>query len=739
MISVGFQLAGRPWIAKLCRNVLGGKSLLDISTCFVLHLAREDALKGRSYQTEAVGMNRQRVTGLYGYDVLKSANGFQAFAQAAIEKSEELIDRIKQSPPSMETIRLFDDLSDTICTVVDSAELCRNTHPDLDFVQEASQASMKMYEYLHRLNSNTILYHAIIKVEQSGTLTTEEAKRAAQSLRVEFERGGIHLPEEKLERVHELNLRVTQLGREFVENILKDPGHVDIFPASKVPKCIQQMIKPIFRSKDGTLAEFPKGGRSTRGFESGVRVFTEAENLSTILKWARDRELRKQAYMEGYSVPKANLRVIDGLIAARHELSQLLGYQSFAHFAVAPTLAGSPDVVKSFLMDLSEKIRGKADEELKMLERFGKDVEGACFNAVNAWDEAYYTGLMKAQTLDLNARVVASYFPLAQCIEGLKLITKSLFGAVLKQVPLARGEAWHPDVAKYTLHHSLEGDLGYLYLDLYARKGKFPGSAHFAIRGGRRLAVNDYQLPVVALVCNFSTHASSCPILNHWEVETLFHEFGHALHSLLTRTDYQHFSGTRTALDFVETPSNLFEYYAWDYRVLTRFARHYATGEPIPVKMVEAMNKAKNLFAATELQRQVLYAMIDQNLFGDQPLPAKDSTSIIASLKHQHTSLKHVEGTHWHTRFNHLVTYGAGYYSYLFARCFAATIWHKVCMGDPLSLETGEILRTSLLQHGGGKDPALMIKECAGEEALVSCSNGGVKPTIVSLFSELGY
>lgn len=692
------------------------------------------------HSSEALEVNKRTVTGLYGYDVLKSATGFQAFAQEAIEKSDDLIERIRQTPPSMETIRLFDELSDTICTVVDSAELCRNSHPDVEFVEEASRASMKIYEYLHRLNTNPILYNAIVKVEQSDALTTEEAKRAAHTHRVEFERGGVHLPDEKLERVQQLNLHITHLGREFVGNILRDPGHVDIFPASKVPKCIQQMITPIFRSKDGMIKVLSKGDTSIKGSEFGARVITEAENLSSLLKWAKDREVRKQAYMEGYSVPKGNLGVIDDLIASRHNFAQLLGYQSFAEFNLAPTMAASSDVVKSFLLEFSEKIRGRADEELRMLEKFGQKIEGTSFKGVNAWDEAYYTGLMKAQSLGLNSRVVASYFPLNQCVEGLKLITLSLFGAILKQVPLARGESWHPGVQKFTLHHSVEGDLGHLYLDLYSRKGKFPGSAHFALRGGRRLAEDNYQLPVVALVCNFSSPPlSSCPVLNHWEVETLFHEFGHALHSLLTRTDYQHFSGTRTVLDFVEIPSNLFEYYAWDYRVLSGFAKHYATGEAIPFKLVESMKKAKNMFAATELQRQVLYAMIDQSFFGEQPLAAEDTTAVIAFLKHTHTSWKHVEGTHWHTRFNHLVTYGAGYYSYLYARCFAATIWNMVCEADPLSPDAGGVLRTRLLQYGGGKDPSFIIKDCTNEESLIACPKGGVKPSVKSLFKELGF
>ncbi|KAI5066889.1 hypothetical protein GOP47_0017417 [Adiantum capillus-veneris] len=619
----------------------------------VLHTARTFASRAaspaRSFSEAPVSIRQSAsATGLYGYDVLKSASGFQAFAQDAIEKSEDLIERIRQTQPSMETISLFDELSDTVCTVVDSAELCRNTHCDSEFVEEASRASMTIYEYLNRLNTNPVLYDAIVKVEKAKALTTEEAKRAAFTHRVEFERGGVHLCHEKQERIRQLHLQTTQLERKFMKNLLEDPGHIDIFPASRAPKPISRIIKPISWSEKGVV-------------KNGVRVTTDSENLCTILKWVKDREIRRQAYMEGYSKPKGNLVVIDDLIASRHETAQILGYESFADFNLAPTMAASSDVVHSFLLDLSERLRSKADEELAMLVKFGQDSEGASFKGLNPWDEAYYMCLMKAGTYGLNAKVVASYFPLNQCIEGLKLITKSLFGAVLEEVRLARGESWHANVQKFRLYHPSEGDLGHVYMDLYSRPAKFPGSAQFALKGGRRISEDKYQLPVVVVVCNFSRPSSmSYPVLNHWELETLFHEFGHALHSLLTRAAYQHFSGTRTVLDFVEIPSNLFENYAWDYRVLSKFARHYATGDPIPLEMVTAMRRSKDMFAATQLQQQVLYAMIDLTLFGRKPLPAKDTTSVIASLKHKHTSYKHVEGTHWHARFNHLITYGAG-------------------------------------------------------------------------------
>lgn len=471
--------------------------------------------------------------------------------------------------------------------------------------------------------------------------------------------------------------------------------------------------------------------------EKGFRILTEPSNLSSVLQWASDSEVRKMAYIQGNSVPSANLGVLDKLVASRHEIAQIMGYKSYAEFAVQPNMASSPEVVMSFLLEMSEMVRPKADKEFKRIWDFKREKNGQINGDLDPWDETYFTGLMKSSAYSLDSLVVASYFPLTQCIEGLKVLVELLFGVAFHSIPLAPGESWHTDVLKMSLYHPEEGDLGYLYLDLNSRTGKYPGCAHFAIKGGRRISETEYQLPVVALVCNFSGSRNSAAVrLNHWEVETLFHEFGHALHSLLSRTDYQHFSGTRVVLDLAETPSNLFEYYAWDYRVLKTFARHYSTGEVIPEKLVESMQGAKKMFAATELQRQIFYALIDQTLFGEQPSSPMDTISVVADLKRRHTSWTHVEGTHWHTRFSHLLNYGAGYYSYLYAKCFAATIWQKICQDDPLSLATGSALRTKFLQHGGAKDPAYLLNDLLGD-GILRYRDGGIVPDTTSLCHEM--
>ncbi|KAF8008679.1 hypothetical protein BT93_K2367 [Corymbia citriodora subsp. variegata] len=675
-------------------------------------------------------------TGLYGFQHLKSPKGFQRFVDEAIERSTELVTYICGMPSAAEIIRAMDEISDKVCSVVDSAELCRNTHPDREFVEEANKASMRINDYLHYLNTNHSLYDAVKKAEDEGHLLTKEAQRAASYLRLDFEKGGIHLSSEKLERVNQLNTEISQLCQEFGQNMAIDMGSVDVFPATRIPKHLHRLCKPIYRSTSGMLMGSTKSMSDMK--EKGYRMITDPATLSSVLQWVADEEVRKTAYIEGNSVPLANLGVLDKLIAARHELAQITGYASYAEFALKQNMASSPDVVMSFLLEMSEMVRDKADKEFDAIRNFKRQNSGQCVD-LEPWDEAYYTAMMKSSMYDLDSSVAASYFPLPSCIEGLKILVQSLFGATFHSIPLVPGESWHADVLKMVLHHPEEGDLGYLYLDLYAREGKYPGCAHFAIRGGCCISNTEYQLPVVALICNFSgSRNSSLARLNHFEVETLFHEFGHALHSLLSRTEYQHFSGTRVALDLAETPSNLFEYYACDYRVLKTFARHYSTGETIPEKLVESMQGAKKMFAATELQRQIFYALIDQTIFGNQLAGQRDTSSVVADLKSQYTSWRHVEGTHWQARFSHLLNYGAGYYSYLYAKCFAATIWQKLCQDDPLSLTTGTALRTKFLQHGGAKDPSEMLNDLVGGSAIVKNCNGGIVPDTASLADEMG-
>ncbi|XP_020393076.1 mitochondrial intermediate peptidase, mitochondrial-like isoform X1 [Zea mays] len=579
------------------------------------------------------------------------------------------------------------------------------------------------------LNTNTTLYNAVLKAEGESVLLTEEARRAATTLHIDFQKGGIHLPKDKLENANQLNLEIAQLGRKFNENVMNKPGFVDVYPASRITRNIQHHFESVSRFNTSKLMNTEK--------QKGLRIVTEPRNLSSALRWISDEEVRKQVYIVGNSEPRENIGVLNELIHARDELAKIMGCKSYAEFAIRPNMAASADVVMSFLENLSNTVKHKAEEEFKTIHNFKRRTCNEKSADLEPWDEDYFIGMMKSSVYDLDASVIAKYFPLSQCLKGLNVLVESLFGATFHQIPMRDGESWHPDVIKLRLHHPDEGDLGFMYLDLYSRKGKHPGCAHFAIQGGRRLSDSNYQLPIIALICNFSGACRKTARLNHGDVETLFHEFGHALHSLLSRTEYQHFSGTRVALDVAETPSNLFEYYAWDYRVLKTFALDETTGDAIPEKLVKALNASRNMFPATELQRQIFYSIMDLTLFGEQSSKPMDTISTVADLRRKHTSGKYAEGTHWHTRFTHLVTYGAGYYTYLYARCFATTIWQEVCQEDPLSRSAGSAIRDKFLRFGGSKDPSSLLKDFAGD-AVIRNSGSGIIPNASSLCKEIG-
>ncbi|KAG5062273.1 hypothetical protein JHK85_003456 [Glycine max] len=418
----------------------------------------------------------------------------------------------------------------------------------------------------HYLNTNLDLYGPVKKAEQECHMLSEEAQRGVRNLRVDFERGGIHLCPEKLDRVNKLNIEICQLCREYNENIVMDPGTVDIYPSSRIPKNLHYLVKPIYSSKS-LITKDLSGSRGTLK-EKGFRITTDPQTLTSVLQFSSDDEVRKIVYIRGNSVPHANVDALKRLISARHELAQIMGCRSYAEFSVKPNISVSPKVVTSFLLEMSKMVQAKCIEERKLVMKFKREKCSQSDGDLRPWHETYYMTMMASSAYKLNSSF------------------------------------------EDTETQSFQGDLGYLYLDLYSREGKYPGCAHFAIKRTRRISQTEYQLPIVVLVFNLSgAWNSSAVSLSHWEVETLFHEFGHALQSLLSRTDYQHFSGTRTVLDFAEIPSNLFE--------------HCSTGEEIPQKLVKSMQGARDMFAATDLQRQIFYALV-----GEQPLPHTPGNSV---------------------------------------------------------------------------------------------------------------
>jgi intermediate peptidase len=649
---------------------------------------------------------------------------------------------------ALEILHLLDDISKTVCNVIDAAELCRNVHSSRQWRASAEKAFSILSDYINELNADTRLYQAVTRVIQANDIFPQlsgEEQRFAVLLQAEFERDGIHLPDEPREQVRELRNHLTQIETLFTSNITHSKKFFDV-NADAVDTIIPiHVIAGIVPQSNAAEASFAgQENDHTSSTSRLVTLNTDAAVSNTILKYSENPALRKEVFLETVTSCPDNLTVLDAMIQTRHDVSVAMGFSSYADRILRDKMAKNQGNVFAFLHQLQEQVKPHYQTDMAELAKIKQRLEQS--SIMEPWDIQYYVGMIKAHE-GLESSDISSYLTVTNCIESMKVLVNRLFGIAMEEEDMIPDERWDLDggseppvdarIRKFIFRETSTGrSLGTMYLDLFPRAGKYGHAAHFTVRCGCVLdAVSDspeYQLPIIALVCNLTPPASS-PILSHGEVETLFHEFGHALHSLLSRTAFQHLAGTRTAMDFVETPSHWMEQYVWDPGFLSVLARHYQTGAEIPSEAVQSLVQSRHRFRSLEVQQQLVYAKFDQILFGPPPSTGSrpSTTNIFADL-HRQSGMPHADGTYWHTRFGHLVTYGAGYYSYLNAQVFANDIWDHCFAGeDKMQREVGRRLWETVLIHGGAKDPNVMLHDLLGREPKVDSflSRMGSKPT----------
>lgn len=438
-----------------------------------------------------------------------------------------------------------------------------------------------------------------------------------------------------------------------------------------------------------------------------------------------------QVWLASRQTPERNKQAVVDFCFLRRDFAQLLGFKSHSHLqAGLASLAGTPDAVVHFLDQAHQGSRDKAAEEYAMLQRCKSQLTGNAGCVPQQWDRAYLIGAIKAQKAVKNS--LSTFLSLHDCLRGLGTLLKQLIGVSLKEVPMLPGESWAPGVRKVVAVHESDGELGFIYLDLFPRQGKFAHAAHFTLRCGRRQSNGQYQLPVIALACNFEQSGS---VLSHQSAVTLVHEFGHALHSLLSRTQYQHLSGTRGAMDVIEIPSHFMENFVHDARTLPLFAPDASQRAEA---IAEQVIRDRHMFGALDLETQVCHSVMDQMFHGPSP---PQSQSAAADALHgiwaKYSSFPSHPNYLPHLRFGHLVNYGGSYYSYAYAMCLASSLWGKHFQSDPLNRNAGNTLRHNLLECGGAKDPKDLVEGVLGPESL-QLAGGGYMPHVAGLLQHYG-
>uniref|UniRef100_A0ABI7YNN2 Peptidase M3A/M3B catalytic domain-containing protein n=1 Tax=Felis catus TaxID=9685 RepID=A0ABI7YNN2_FELCA len=560
------------------------------------------------------------------------------------------------------------------------ADFVKIAHPEPAFREAAEEACTSIGTAVEKLNTNVELYRSLQKLLADKKLVDSldpETRRVAELFMFDFEISGIHLDKEKRKRAVDLNVKILDLSNTFLMG-------------TNFPNKIEKHLLPEHIRQNFVVA--------------GNHVIVDGLHAES-----PDDLVREAAYKIFLYPNAGQLRCLEELLSNRDLLAKLVGYSTYSHRALQGTIAQSPETVMQFLEKLSEKLSERTIRDFEMI-RGMKMKLNPQNSELMPWDPPYYSGVIRAERYNIEPSLYCPFFSLGACMEGLNTLFGRLLGITLYAEQPAKGEVWCEGVRKLAVVHESEGLLGYIYCDFFQRAGKPHQDCHFTIRGGRLKEDGDYQLPVVVLMLNLPHPSRNLPtLLTPGMMENLFHEMGHAMHSMLGRTRYQHVTGTRCPTDFAEVPSILMEYFANDHRVVSQFARHYQTGQSLPKNMVSRLCESKKVGAAADMQLQVFYAALDQIYHGKHPLTAS-TTDILRETQEKFYGLPYVPNTAWQLRFSHLVGYGAKYYSYLMSRAVASMVWKECFRRDPFNRTAGERYRREMLAHGGGKEPMLMVQ-----------------------------
>lgn len=441
------------------------------------------------------------------------------------------------------------------------------------------------------------------------------------------------------------------------------------------------------------------------------KVTIDYPDMIPFLENAKRRDLREELRFKFNTVAvDANKKILEEAINLRQEIAEAFGMPSWAHYVLEERMAKDPDRVADFYAELrpplTDKGRLEVDAIADLLEKDTGD------RIVRTWDWPYYDTQQRRSDYGVDPFEVAGYFPLDGVLEGMFDLTSEMFGLEFSEIE--DFDSWHEDVRLFVMVDTETGEeIGRFYLDLFPREGKFSHAAEFPLVPSRRLEDGSYQNPMCAMVANFTKPTKETPsLLQHGEVETLFHEFGHVLHQNLGRTETARFSGTNVERDFVEAPSQIMEHWVWRADVLQRFARHHETGEPIPQELVDQLVAARNLNKGIFQLRQMQYGWWDQELHAG---PDRDLEDIYVRGSEVALIPPH-DGTFSLANFGHLFGYDAGYYGYMWAEVFGDDMFSRFEAEGVTNPAVGIDYRRRVLEKGGSVDPNEMLVDFLGRE-----------------------
>lgn len=544
------------------------------------------------------------------------------------------------------------------------------------------------------------IFQTIANSPNFAELSQAQKKVVENELR-DFRLAGVNLPPNEKKRFAAILLELAQLEAKFEEHIVDATNHwhYETTHEDDLRGLPQRFIEKAALN-------------ATQDKQPGWKITLDYPSYATVMQNSTNRELRKLFYSafqtrasdQGPLAGKYdNSPLMFKILSLRHELSQLVGFNNYAEYSLATKALKNPSDVLKFLYELLESVRPKAEKEFAEIAAFAKKTDG--IETLQPWDVIYYREKLFSQTFNFNEELLRPYFNLDRVITGLFSLTSKLFNIRIEEQKNI--DTWNSEVKVFAFYDAEQNLLGHLYLDLYVRPNKQGGAWVGDARARYKHHNGHIQLPAAFLTCNFTAPNPGQPsLLNHQEVVTLFHEFGHALHHLLTKVDYSAISGTHgVEWDAVEFPSQLMEFFVWQESFVNSIAQHYQTGEKLSPDFFASFKKSKNFYSGLDIIRQLEFALFDFELHlnFDEKLGYEQIQNTLNKIRTKTTMISPPSWNRFQHSFSHIFAggYAAGYYSYLWAEVMAYNGFDVFLQTGITDANTGAKFRSIILEQGG--------------------------------------
>lgn len=569
----------------------------------------------------------------------------------------------------------------------------------------------KLSEYWTEIGQNQPLFQAYQALAESPAAAGFDVaqKTILEHALRDFRLSGIDLPAEQQKRYGEIQMKLSELASKFSNQLL------DATQAWTKHVTDEAALDGLTDSAKAQM----KQAAEAKGLD-GWLISLEFPSYFAVMTYANDRALREEVYAayctrasdQGPNAGKNdNGPVMLEILALRQELAKLLGFANYAELSLASKMAETTEQVLHFLRDLGTRGKPFAEQDLRELQAFA--AEQGC-NDLQSWDVGYYSEKLREQRYSISQEILRAYFPIDKVLSGLFAIVEKLYGIQIEE--LSGFDTWHPDVRLFEIKEN-GAHVGRFFFDLYARANKRGGAWMDGARDKRRDAAGKLISPVANLVCNFTPAVGGKPaLLTHDEVTTLFHEFGHGLHHLLTRVEHAGASGINgVAWDAVELPSQFMENWCWEPEGLALISGHYESGEPLPQDLLDKMLAAKNFQSGLMMVRQIEFSLFDFELHATHG-DGRNVLDVLEGIRNEVSVLRPPAYNRFPNSFAHIFAggYAAGYYSYKWAEVLSADAFSKFEEEGVFNSATGQAFREAILARGGSQEPMVLFVDFRG-------------------------